>query len=294
MRMTSKTASTKATSTPIEPTAGSDLDTFTHIEQSQDLPSNDSLPIEGWNHHGSSTAQSARASSAIPPHNRLRRAWDSYDAYLFDIDGTLLHCKDAVHYFAFCDALTRAAGRPVTLDGIAVQGKIDPGILRDAFHHAGVPEQQWRPQLASLLQRMGEHVEAHAAEFDIEVLPGVRETLTHLQERGKLLGVGTGNLQRIGWAKLSHCGLRGFFTLGGFSDNYEMRGDMIAGAVAAARATLNNPDAAVLVLGDTPGDIAAARFAGVDVIAIATGIYTAAQLAAADLVIGSMLDLARS
>ena len=23
------------------------------------------------------------------------RAWDEYDAYLFDIDGTLLHCTDA-------------------------------------------------------------------------------------------------------------------------------------------------------------------------------------------------------
>ncbi len=292
--MTDQEAFPRLISTSTETQAGSDLDTSINVEQRQDLSTETQLPTEGWSHKGSSTAPPERAPSTIPTHNSLRRSWDSYDAYLFDIDGTLLHCKDAVHYFAFCDALTRAAGRPVNLDGIAVQGKIDPGILRDAFHHAGVPEQQWRPQLASLLQGMGEHVEAHAAEFDIEVLPGVRETLTHLQRRGKLLGVGTGNLQRIGWAKLSHCGLRDFFTLGGFSDRYEMRGDMIAGAVAAARATLHDPEAAVLVLGDTPGDIAAARFAGVDVIAIATGIYTAAQLQAADLVISSLLELPRT
>ncbi len=33
------------------------------------------------------------------------RRWDAYDAYLFDIDGTLMNCTDAVHYFAFCEAL---------------------------------------------------------------------------------------------------------------------------------------------------------------------------------------------
>ena len=229
----------------------------------------------------------------VPPRNTLRRAWDDYDAYLFDIDGTLLHCRDAVHYFAFCDVLSRTAGRPVNLDGVPVQGRIDPGILRDAFARAEVPEGTWLPQLPSLLEQMGQHVEAHAADFDIEVLPGVRESLQHLQARGKLLGVGTGNLQRIGWAKLRRCGLLGFFTLGGFSDRYEVRGDMIAGAAAAARAALASPKAAVLVLGDTPGDIVAARFAGVDVVAVATGIYPAEQLQDADLVVASMLGLPR-
>ncbi len=287
--MMDKSTESQHGSTPVEPNKGSDLDTSTNIEPKTGPAAGSSTAVEGWNHN--SSAQSSANTPAATQHNNLRFPWDSYDAYLFDIDGTLLHCKDAVHYFAFCDVLTRTAGRPVNLDGIPVQGKIDPGILRDAFDHAGVPEQLWRPQLKVLLQQMGDHVEAHASDFDIEVLPGVRQTLTHLQQKGKLLGVGTGNLQRIGWAKLSHCGLLDFFSLGGFSDRYEVRGDMIAGAVAAARADLHNDQATVLVLGDTPGDIAAARFAGVDVLAVATGIYTAADLQAADLVIGSMLEL---
>ncbi len=273
----------------IETKQGSDLETSTSVEASQQL---NSMPVASWNHHATNASAVIEA-SAMPTQNTLRRVWDDYDAYLFDIDGTLMHCRDAVHYFAFCDALSHAAGRPLNLDGLPVQGKIDPGILRDAFARAGVPERQWRPQLPALLERMGAHVEAHAADFDIEVLPGVRETLRHLQQRGKLLGVGTGNLERIGWAKLRHCGLRDFFTLGGFSDPYEARGDMIAGAASAARVMLNNPNAAVLVLGDTPGDITAARVAGVDVIALATGIYPADQLQDADRVLASMLDLQR-
>lgn len=36
-----------------------------------------------------------------PPFTALgspRRAWDGYDVCLFDIDGTLMLCRDAVHY----------------------------------------------------------------------------------------------------------------------------------------------------------------------------------------------------
>ena len=220
----------------------------------------------------------------------LSRPWDGYDAYLFDIDGTLLHCNDAVHYFGFCHALTSAAGRPVDILGLPVQGKIDPGILREAFARAGVPEAEWRPRLPEILDSMAAHVEAHAAEFQIDVLPGVRETLQHLRDRDARLGTGTGNLQRIGWAKLEACGLREFFDFGGFSNGYEQRGKMIAAAAETARA-LTRPDAAILVVGDTPGDIEAARFAGLDVLAVATGIFSAKELQAADLVAGSMREL---
>ena len=53
--------------------------------------------------------------------------WDAYDAYLFDIDGTLLNATDAVHYFAFCEALTLLAGRPINLDGVNAHGNVDNG-----------------------------------------------------------------------------------------------------------------------------------------------------------------------
>ncbi|GAA3748346.1 HAD family hydrolase [Terriglobus aquaticus] len=220
----------------------------------------------------------------------LSRAWDAYDAYLFDIDGTLLHCKDAVHYFGFCHALTNAAGRPVDILGLPVQGKIDPGILREAFARAGVPESEWRPRLPEILDEMAAHVEAHANDFQIDVLPGVREVLQHLRERGAKLGTGTGNLERIGWAKLKACGLREFFDFGGFSNGYEHRGEMIAGAAETAR-RLTRKDAAILVVGDTPGDIAAARFAGLEVLAVATGIFSAEQLAEADQVVSTLESL---
>jgi beta-phosphoglucomutase-like phosphatase (HAD superfamily) len=135
------------------------------------------------------------------------RPWDSYDAYLFDIDGTLLNCTDAVHYFAFCDSLTAVAGRPINLDGVVTHGSVDVAILRDAWALAGVPESTWRPRLDEVRRAMGSQVENNREDLRIDVLPGAREVLAYLRDRGAILGVATGNLAAIGVAKLSQCGL---------------------------------------------------------------------------------------
>ncbi len=121
--------------------------------------------------------------------------WDRYDVYLFDIDGTLLECTDAVHYFAFCDALHLLAGRPLNLDGVTAHGNTDNGILRDALTLANVPEAAWRPRLAEARAAMCRQVEASQAELCVAVLPHVRTVLDHLRSRGALLGVATGNLE---------------------------------------------------------------------------------------------------
>ena len=199
--------------------------------------------------------------------------WDEFDAYLFDIDGTLMNCTDAVHYFAFCEALTAVAGRPLNLDGVVAHGNVDVGILRDAFHIADIPEEKWRPHLVEIRNSMCDFVQQRTAELCIHVLPHVREVLAHLRQRGAVLGVATGNLERIGQAKLERCGLLPCFDFGGYSDAYEFRRDVFRGALAKARA-LAGEQASVCVVGDTPEDIRAAHANELPVIAVATGIYS--------------------
>ena len=220
------------------------------------------------------------------------QVWDTYDAYLFDIDGTLLQCTDAVHYFGFCDALTRVAGRPLNLDGVVAQGNVDPGILRDALVLAGIPEAQWRPQMTTMCEKMSQFVEDRRGDLCVEVLPGVVTVLEHLRSNGAQLGVGTGNLERIGWAKLEQCGLRGYFDFGGFSDGVEWRRDMIVGGMRKAR-ELAGATATICVIGDTPSDVTAAHDNGLDVIAVATGIFSMEELRAAgpELLVGSLEEL---
>lgn len=207
----------------------------------------------------------------------LSRPWDTFDAYLFDIDGTLIHCTDAVHYFAFCSVLSFVAARPLNLDGVVTHGNTDVGILRDAFACAGIPEEIWRIQLPKIRDMMRSFVEERKQDLCVTVLPQVRSVLEHLRATGAKLGVATGNLEQIGKRKLEAAELLDMFHFGGWSDAFERRSDVFRAAGEIARWHAG-PTAAVLVVGDTPADVQAAKANGFEAIAVASGIYKFEEL----------------
>jgi phosphoglycolate phosphatase len=211
--------------------------------------------------------------------NTLRCPWDAYDAYLFDIDGTLVRCRDAVHYYAFLAALQLLSGRNLDLTGVTTHGNTDIGILRDALTLAGLTDQAWRPRIPEACAAMCAFVKQHQNEFNALALPGAPQVLAHLRGRGALLSVATGNLESIGRLKLGRSGLLRYFDTGTFSDAFEYRQDIFGHAVACMRETLGSKSA-ICAVGDTPSDIGAARACGIDVIAVATGVHPWEQLIA--------------
>jgi len=220
-------------------------------------------------------SQYSSPSGRIAWHSDLR--WDQYDAYLFDIDGTLLRDTGRVHYSAFSKACLEVFGHPLSLDAVSVAGSTDPRILSDAFAVAGIAEDEWRPYRERLLKAICSLVERDAKNMQLTIMPGVIEALRHLAAAGKWLGVATGNLEAVGWLKLERIGLREHFTFGGFSDAHEQRADMIAAAAAKAR-DLAGDKASVVIVGDTPSDIAAAHANKLPAIAIATGHFSFGRL----------------
>src|SRR3569833_2778374 len=127
------------------------------------------------------------ADDRLGPRGSLPRPWDAFDAYLFDVDGTLLNCKDAVHYFAFCEALKELSGRELNLEGVTAHGNTDIGILRDALILAGVSEADWRPRISEACNSMGSYVENNRHSIITNALPATREVLQHLRERKAIL-----------------------------------------------------------------------------------------------------------
>ncbi|KAA6456968.1 HAD family hydrolase [Acidobacteria bacterium AB60] len=223
---------------------------------------------------------------------RAGLAWDEFDTYLFDIDGTLIHCADAVHYFAFCEVLTAVAERPLNLDGVTAHGNTDTGIVRDALRRAGIPDAVWRSRLPEICERMCIQVERNEGSLRVECLPGVKELLRSLRGRGAHLGVATGNLERIGKRKLAAAGILDLIDFGGWSDSLEYRADVFARAKRLA-VDAAGPSARILVVGDTPADVQAAKANQLPVIAVASGVYSLEQLRSedADLCIQSLEEL---
>ena len=203
----------------------------------------------------------------------------SASAYLFDIDGTLLNTRDAIHYFAFRNALKEIYGFDATIDGVPVHGNTDIGILRAVCRLQGICDADFEQKLPTINRMMSDEVSHRQSEIRADICPSITELLASLYESGKLIGVVTGNFEKIGWAKLSATGLRKYFHFGSFSDQTERRADIFRNGLAEVRGRLG-PDAVTYIVGDTPSDIAAAQEVGVPIVAVATGIYPTEQLRA--------------
>src|SRR5690348_9781609 len=129
--------------------------------------------------------------------------WMAADAYLFDIDGTLLNSRDGVHYNAFHRAVRELFGVESKIDGVPVHGNTDIGILRAVIEREGVSDAGFRAKLPRAIELMCREVEEKKAELRPALCPSIRELLQSLDRAGKLLGVVSGNLEPIGWAKIT-------------------------------------------------------------------------------------------
>jgi phosphoglycolate phosphatase-like HAD superfamily hydrolase len=204
-------------------------------------------------------------------------AWAVADAYVFDIDGTLLNVHDGTHYNAFHGAVQSVFGVDSNIDGLAVHGSTDIAILRAVLRREGLRDSDFEPRLPAAVAAMCADVRARASDLRPEICPSIPAILERLRRRGKLLGVASGNLETIGWLKLEAAGLRPVFAFGCFSDQREEREEIFREAMAEVRRRLGAA-ATGCAVGDTPSDIRAARAAGMSVIAVATGTFTLAQL----------------
>lgn len=205
-------------------------------------------------------------------HRNSEFRWRDADAYLFDIDGTLLLSPDRTHRYALHRALLDVYGIETTIDGIAYHGKTDPGILRAVLERAGIARDVIDTNLPAALELVRRDAAEKADRFRPNVLPAVREVLDLLRDAGKLLGVSSGNLESIGWLKLKAANLAHYFEFGCFADKCELRMDVFRTAVDEVRRRLG-PTACVCFVGDTPDDIWAAQGVGGRIIAVGTGIF---------------------
>lgn len=194
------------------------------------------------------------------------------DAYVFDIDGTLLVTRDLVHWNALHQAMLETWNVDTTIEGIAFHGKTDIGILRAALERCGIAGPAFEQGLPTALAVICREVSAHTSEFCLGACPGIPELLSELQTSGKLLGIASGNLETVGWHKVAAANVRQFFSFGSFGDCKEARAEIFDDAKAEVQRRLGK-EAAVCFIGDTPEDIRSARKVDAQVIAVATGIF---------------------
>lgn len=204
---------------------------------------------------------------------------------LFDIDGTLLRAGGAGRRaveLAIAEVLDRSEDE-ISLGTVEFAGRTDPWIVRAALTQYGVAARD--ELIDEVLRRYVAHLprELQLAQA-FEVLPGASALIADLSDNdGVLLGLGTGNTESAAYAKLARAGLDSFFSFGGFGSDHSERAELLRAGLrrGSQRAGCSPEDAVVVVIGDTPHDVAAAQAIGAACVAVTTGGYDAASLKSA-------------
>jgi phosphoglycolate phosphatase-like HAD superfamily hydrolase len=198
---------------------------------------------------------------------------------LWDVDGTLLLNSaraGSLYEEAIADVTgVRPAGRRQ-----GEHGKTDAQIITERLRENGLDP--------ALLPAVSERLDVlstagHAGPHARRVAPGVEAALDAVAASGWTNGVLTGNSPARVRSKLTGAGL----DLARFDLEHSYFGHraLTRDAITReARARLG-PETVAVILGDTPSDAAAADAAGLPFLAVATGVYSEADLAATSAVV---------
>jgi phosphoglycolate phosphatase-like HAD superfamily hydrolase len=217
---------------------------------------------------------------------------------LFDIDGTILSARGAGRR-ALGQALTEVYGTAGPIDSYDFHGGTDLQIVRDLLTLAGLSGGEIAAGEARLFARYTECLAAEVGDGrEVTLYPGVAEVVRSLAaEDACLVGLLTGNIEAGARIKLEPTGLRPCFRLGAYGSDDADRTRLPAVAARRAEALVARPfrGADMVVIGDTPRDVACGRAAGALVIAVATGRHTMTDLrqCGADHVFQDFADAAR-
>lgn len=198
---------------------------------------------------------------------------------LFDIDGTLIHTHSA-GVKAFGRAFHQTFGVDGAHEGVRFAGRTDTGLLRELCERNRVVPTQGNCReffdhyvfwLDHLLHQLGGGA-----------LTGVWKFIADLRalRQPPAIGLLTGNIRLGAEIKLRHFSLWDHFVTGAFGDDHEDRNQLAAIARQRGERLVGRKlqGDEILVIGDTPLDVACANAIGARCLAVATGGSTFEEL----------------
>ena len=137
----------------------------------------------------------------------LVRTLRAYPAYLFDLDGTIVHTAPDIE-----SALNHSLSvyKLATVDETITRQWVGQGakiLIQKALDHQGSPDTDSSQLLKTFLDYYEHHIADKSAPY-----PGVEETLNHLKTRGAKLAVVTNKMAHLAHPLLEKLNLTQYFT----------------------------------------------------------------------------------
>jgi phosphoglycolate phosphatase-like HAD superfamily hydrolase len=204
---------------------------------------------------------------------------------LFDIDGTILLTAGAGRR-AIMAALSEEVPDITRLEPVRFDGKTDPQIVVELLAVAGQHAARDSDRVREVCRRYVSHLarELELPRTKTTLMPGIPELLDRLEEdSGVVLGLLTGNVAEGAALKLRSGGLDpSRFRIGAYGSDAAHRPHLppIATRRAVPLFGREPGGSEVVIIGDTPADITCGACINARAVAVATGSYSVADLAA--------------
>jgi phosphoglycolate phosphatase len=203
---------------------------------------------------------------------------------LWDIDSTLL-TTNGIAAEMMRESMRQLFGTSPSKERSIYAGKTDRQIILETFPNLSSDQldraiADFAALYTKLLREQHDELLAKA-----QVLAGARELLSQFHGQA-YQGVLTGNISTIAQYKLEVVGLDSFIDLeaSAFGSDHHERAALLPIALerAARRYGRTFDGSDVIIVGDTPNDVACGKAGGARTVAVATGIYTLEQLQACE------------
>lgn len=195
---------------------------------------------------------------------------------LFDIDWTLVKGGTGpVFIDSFRKALKNVLGIILEKDFDITphEGKVSIQFVRDLAVERGIALDVANNKASELMQLSEDYVMKKSGGLFINTLPGTKEILEELKNKGFLLGLLTGNTKKVSELKLKKANLYKYFSFGAYGDESFKRTELVEMARKRAEEVsgrhITKDD--IFLIGDSPRDIQCGKEAGVKTIAVSTG-----------------------
>ncbi len=204
---------------------------------------------------------------------------------LFDIDGTLLLPKGsgrASTKMAMLEVFKTHGG----IDEHHFGGKTDWQTLNELLALEGIDAETVRQMIPAYEACVARHLDSIIGDYPVEACTGAQDVLAELRRRNDpLIGLVTGNVSMTVPIKLRAAGIDpDWFPVGAYGSESPDRNDLPLLAVKRAEKLLGKlilPEE-VIVIGDTPADVACARALGAVAVVVMTGYTTREEMIATE------------
>ena len=201
---------------------------------------------------------------------------------LFDIDGTLVSRSNrgrSAGVRAMSEAAHEMTGVSRLAEGISFAGATDLDVARQLLEMGGIKEPT-DAQKRQLLDHYITHIRRLIEADSYVALGSPSVVIPELERLGAVIGLGTGNVRIGAECKLENAGIANLFRfdLGGYGDDGHVRADILQTGVERCRPFARSTTAPVIVIGDTPLDVMAAKAIGAKCIGVPSGSVTSEDL----------------